>query len=126
MVFAHDLPLANHLARYRRADLFLDTLPYTGHTTVSDALWTGLPAITCAGNAFPGLVAASLLKAVGLPDLIAPDPAAYEALALHLARTPADLAHFRATLAENRTTTPLFDTPRFCRDLEALYLGMVG
>ena len=126
LVFAHDLPLARHLARYRRADLFLDTLPYTGHTTVSDALWTGLPAVTCAGDAFPGLVAASLLKAVGLPELIAPDPAAYEALALHLARSPADLARLRATLAENRLTAPLFDTPRFARDLEALYRGMVG
>ena len=124
LVFARDLPLARHLARYRLADLFLDTLPYTGHTTVSDALWAGLPALTCAGGSFAGLVAASLLKAVGLPELIAPDIAAYEALALRLARDPAELARLRALVAANRLTTPLFDSERFARDLEALYLGM--
>ncbi len=125
LVFAHDLPLAKHLARYRLADLFLDTLPYTGHTTVSDALWTGLPAVTCAGATFAGLVAASLLGAVGLPELIAPDLAAYEALAERLALTPGELARLRETLARNRLSTPLFDSERYTRDLEALYLRMV-
>ena len=125
LVFAHDLPLARHLARYRLADLFLDTLPYTGHTTVSDALWTGLPAITCAGTTFAGLVAASLLTAVGLPELIAPDAAGYEAMAERLARDPGELARLRATLAANRATAPLFDSARYTRDLETLYLRMV-
>ncbi len=125
LVFARDLPLAKHLARYRRADLFLDTLPYTGHTTVSDALWTGLPAVTAAGNTFAGLVAASLLTAIGLPELVAPSPADYEAMALRLALTPGQLADVRARLAQNRLTTPLFNVERYTRDLEALYLKMV-
>ena len=125
LVFARDLPLAKHLARYRLADLFLDTLPYTGHTTVSDALWAGLPAITVAGTTFAGLVAASLLTAIGLPELIAPTPAAYETLAARLAQNPAELAGLREKLAHNRLSAPLFDNERYTRDLEALYLAMV-
>ena len=125
LVFARDLPLARHLARYRLADLFLDTLPYTGHTTVSDALWTGLPAVSVAGDTFAGLVAASLLTAIGLPELIAPDPAAYEALAERLARDSGERARLRAILAQNRLATPLFDIERYTRDIESLYLGMV-
>ena len=125
LVFARDLPLARHLARYRLADLFLDTLPYTGHTTVSDALWTGLPAVSVAGDTFAGLVAASLLTAIGLPELIAADADAYEALAERLARDPAELARLRATLAQNRLTVPLFDAGGFTRDIEALYLEMI-
>ncbi|MEI6557131.1 MAG: tetratricopeptide repeat protein [Rhodospirillaceae bacterium] len=125
LVFARDLPLARHLARYRLADLVLDTLPYGGHTTVSDALWAGAPAVTCAGAGFPGRVAASLLTAIGLPGLIAASPAEYEALALSLALDPVRLGGVRAVLAGNRLTTPLFDTERYTRDLEALYRAMV-
>lgn len=124
LVFAERLPLADHLARQSLADLFLDTLPYNGHTTASDALWAGLPVVTCQGRAFAGRVAASLLTAIGLPELIATSLEAYEALALALARDPARLAQIRRRLAQNRKTHPLFDTPRFCRHLEAAYRTM--
>ncbi len=126
LVFARDLPLARHLARYRLADLVLDTRPYTGHTTVSDALWTGLPAVTVAGGTFAGLVAASLLRAVGLPELIAPTPAAYEELAGRLACDPEERTRLRETLARNRPTTPLFDIAAYTRDIEALYREMLA
>jgi len=113
-----------HLARQTLADLFLDTLPSNAHTTASDALWAGLPLLTCTGTAFPGRVAGSLLKAVGLPELIAPTLERYEALALELATTPAMLAGLRAKLAGNRTAYPLFDTERFCRHVESAYVTM--
>jgi predicted O-linked N-acetylglucosamine transferase (SPINDLY family) len=118
------LKLDEHLARHALADLFLDTLPYNAHTTASDALWAGLPILTCMGNAFAGRVAASLLQAVGLPELIAGDLAEYEATALKLATTPALLADVRARLSCNRRSYPLFDTDRFCRHMEAAYIGM--
>lgn len=124
LVFAPRLPHAGHLARHRLADLFLDTLPYNAHTGASDALWAGLPLVTCAGNAFAGRVAASLLHAVGLPELVTRSLAEYEALALALARDPARLAALRARLAENRLRAPLFDTARFCRQLEAILLDL--
>src|SRR5215207_6831759 len=89
LVFAPRKPVEEHLARHRLADLFLDTLPCNAHTTASDALWAGLPLLTCRGNAFPGRVAASLLRAIGLPELITDTLADYEALALRLATTPA-------------------------------------
>jgi predicted O-linked N-acetylglucosamine transferase (SPINDLY family) len=113
--------LEQHLARHRRADLFLDTLPCCAHTTASDALWAGLPLLTCPGNTFTGRVAASLLTAAGVPKLIAEDLHAYEARALELARAPAMLAEIRGHLAENRTTCALFDTAGYCRNLEAVY-----
>jgi protein O-GlcNAc transferase len=116
--------LADHLARHRQADLFLDTFYFNAHTTASDALWAGLPVLTCQGDTFPGRVAASLLNAIGLPELIAHSHAAYETLALELAFQPERLAAIRARLALNRTTHSLFDTTRYARHLEAAYLKM--
>jgi predicted O-linked N-acetylglucosamine transferase (SPINDLY family) len=114
----------DHLARYRLADMFLDTLPYNAHTTACDALWTGLPVLTCSGETFAGRVAGSLLQAVGLPELITTNLADYEALALKLAREPALLAEIKAKLARNRDTYPLFNTERFTRHIEAAYTNM--
>jgi predicted O-linked N-acetylglucosamine transferase (SPINDLY family) len=124
IVFAPRAPLGKHLARHRLADLFLDTLPYNAHTTASDALWAGLPVLTCLGTTFAGRVAASLLTAIGLPELIATTYNEYEALALALARDPTRLATIKATLAANRTTKPLFDTGRFRRHIEQAYVTM--
>jgi protein O-GlcNAc transferase len=118
------LEMSDHLARQRHANLFLDTLPYNAHTTASDALWAGLPVLTCLGETFAGRVAASLLKAIGLPELIATSLENYEALALKLARDPSLLASIRAKLARNRGTHPLFDTARFTRHIEAAYTTM--
>ncbi len=116
--------LEDHLARHRLADLFIDTSPYNAHTTASDALWAGLPVLTCIGTTFAGRVAASLLNAVGLPELIAQSPEEYEALAVEMATQPARLAALKAKLAINRTTHPLFDTDRYCRHLETAYLDI--
>ena len=124
LIFAPKLPLADHLSRQRFADLFLDTLPYNAHTTASDALWAGVPVVTCVGEAFAGRVAASLLKAVALPELITTSLEDYQALALKLAREPSFLAAIKAKLARNRSTHPLFDTARFTRNLEASYITM--
>lgn len=121
LVFARRMALPDHLARHRNADLFLDTLPYNAHTTASDALWAGLPVLTRAGEAFASRVAASLLSAVGLPELITKTPAEFEALAIGLASDRARLDQVRATLSANRLTAPLFDTPRFARHIEAAY-----
>jgi predicted O-linked N-acetylglucosamine transferase (SPINDLY family) len=114
-----------HLARHRLADLFLDTLPCNAHTTASDALWAGLPVLTCRGQSFAGRVAASLLRAVGLPELIADDLAGYEALALKLATVSGELAALKARLTRNRLTHPLFDIDRYRRHLETAYVTMV-
>jgi protein O-GlcNAc transferase len=124
LVFAGRAKLEDHLARHRLADLFLDTLPYNAHTTASDALWTGLPVVTCQGNAFAGRVAASLLKAIGLPELVTHNLGDYEALALRLATDAAMLQRVRETLAGNRLSHPLFDTDRFRRGIEAAYTRM--
>ncbi len=124
LVFAGRAKLEDHLARHRLADLFLDTLPYNAHTTASDALWMGLPVVTCQGNAFASRVAASLLKAVGLPELVTHNLADYEALALRLASDGAMLQRVREALARNRLSHPLFDTDRFRRGIEAAYLRM--
>jgi predicted O-linked N-acetylglucosamine transferase (SPINDLY family) len=113
-----------HLARIGLADLFLDTLPYNAHATCADALFAGLPVLTCKGSTFAGRVAASLLNAAGLPELATESLADYEALALRLAREPARLAGLRAKLAASRATHPLFDTARFTRHLEAAYVQM--
>jgi predicted O-linked N-acetylglucosamine transferase (SPINDLY family) len=118
LAFAGRLPIAQHLARHRQADLFLDTLPYNAHTTACDALWAGLPVLTRTGEAFAGRVAASLLTAIGLPELITRSKAEYEAMAVELATNSDKLAATRAKLANNRLTTPLFDTELFTRDLE--------
>ncbi len=124
LLFAPKIPLPQHLARHRVADLFLDTLPCNAHTTASDALWAGLPLVTCCGNAFAGRVAGSLLRAIGLPDLITEDLASYETLAFELATQPTRLHSLRARLAKNRDTFPLFDTERFRRHIEAAYVTM--
>jgi predicted O-linked N-acetylglucosamine transferase (SPINDLY family) len=124
LVFAPRLPLADHLARLSLADLALDTLPYGAHTTASDALWAGVPMVTCLGKSFAGRVGASLLNAIGLPELITPDPDAYETLALRLAHEAELLASFRQRLAVNRLTTPLFDCARYTRHRETAYATM--
>ena len=125
LVFAPRVPrLEDHLARYRLADLFLDTLPFTAQATASDALWAGLPVLTRLGGAFAGRVAASLLNAVGLPELIAGSREDYEALALKLAFNRELLADIKARLAQNRATYPLFNTDRFRRHIEAAYVTM--
>jgi predicted O-linked N-acetylglucosamine transferase (SPINDLY family) len=124
LIFCKRAPMTEHLARYRVADLFLDTLPYNAHTTASEALWNGLPVLTCMGEAFAARVAASLLNAIGLSELITTSLDEYETLAVALARDPARLRQIRDKLSENRLTTPLFDTPRFTRNLEAAYLEM--
>lgn len=112
---------ARHLARQQLADLFLDTRYFNAHTTCSDSLWAGLPVLTCPGQSFAARVAASLLKAAGLPELIATDFADYERLAVHLATHPAELQVIRNKCAAQRTTSPLFDTKRFVRNLERAY-----
>ncbi|HEX3505755.1 MAG TPA: tetratricopeptide repeat protein [Xanthobacteraceae bacterium] len=125
LIFAPSVPdIADHLARQRQADLFLDTLLYNAHTTASDALWAGVAVVTCLGATFAGRVAASLVRAVGLPELVTESLADYEALALKLAREPEFLAATKAKLAENRKSFPLFDTQRFTHDMEAAYIQM--
>jgi predicted O-linked N-acetylglucosamine transferase (SPINDLY family) len=124
LVFAPKTDVANHLARHRLADLFLDTQPWNAHTTASDALWAGLPVVTCIGTTFAGRVAASLLEAVGLPELVTPTLAKYEALALQLAREPHLLAGIKQKLLDNRRIFPLFNTDRSRRHIEAAYSEM--
>jgi protein O-GlcNAc transferase len=124
LVFARRVPLAEHLARHRIADLFLDTLPYNAHTTTSDALWMGLPVLTCLGESFAGRVAASLLKAIGMPELVAATPVEYEERAVALARDPRALRALRDKLAVQLRAAPLFDAGRFARDLENAYRAM--
>jgi protein O-GlcNAc transferase len=124
LVFAGRMVPEEHLARHALADLFLDTLPCNAHTTASDALWVGLPVLTCEGNAFAGRVAASLLRAVGLPHLVATSLEDYEARALKFARDPFLLTVCKRYLLDNRMTLPLFDTARFTRHIEAAYTTM--
>jgi protein O-GlcNAc transferase len=125
LIFASRTTPEQHLGRQQLADLFLDTLPYNAHTTASDALWAGLPLITLPGKSFPARVAASILQAANLPELIVADLAAYESLALKLSRDPAALKAIREKLADKRGV-PLFDTARFTRNLEAAYLAMLA
>jgi protein O-GlcNAc transferase len=125
LIFAPPVPdVADHLARHRQADLFLDTLHYNAHTTASDSLWAGVPVITCLGATYAGRVAASLLRAVGLPELVTGSLRDYEEMALKIARDPALQASLRAKLAHNRETFPLFDTARFTRNVESSYTTM--
>jgi len=125
LVFAPRTPtLADHLARHARADLFVDTFHYNAHTTASDALWAGLPLVTCIGETYPSRVAASLLHAVGLPELVTASHAAYEKLILDLAADRERLAAIRARLAMNIRTCPLFDIGGFTRHLEDAYTQM--
>jgi len=125
LVFAERLSLPEHLARHRQADLFLDTFPYNAHTTASDALWAGLPVLTLMGRSFASRVAASLLNAIGLPELITFTQKEYEALAIELATNPKILVDIKLKLARNRLNTPLFDTPLFTKNLEAAYIKMM-
>ena len=118
LVFAKQLPPSEYLARYRCADLFLDTLPFNAGTTASDALWAGLPVLTCSGEAFASRMAASLLTAIEIPELITTRPEEYEALAVELATNPQRLKAIRQKLERNRPTTPLFDSKLFTRHLE--------
>lgn len=124
LVFAPRMPLADHLARHRAAGLFLDTLPCNAHATASDALWGGVPVLTSPGSTFSARVAASLLHAIDLPELVAPSVSAYESLAIELARNPALLARITQRLNTNRMVAPLFDTPLFTRHVEAAYTIM--
>jgi predicted O-linked N-acetylglucosamine transferase (SPINDLY family) len=124
LIFAKHAPLEDHLARLTLADLVLDTLPYGAHTTASDALWAGVPVLTRLGTTFAGRVAASLLKAAGLPELITLSPAQYKSLACELAQDASRMRPIKAKLAVNRKTMPLFDTTRITRNLEAAYLQM--
>lgn len=121
LVFAERVPAEDHLARHRLADLFLDTFHYNAHTTASDALWTGLPLVTRCGETFASRVAASLLSAVGLPELITHTREEYEKLVLELARDPDRLGNLRKRLIACRDTCALFDTERTTRQIEAAY-----
>jgi predicted O-linked N-acetylglucosamine transferase (SPINDLY family) len=125
LVFAARAPAPEYLARLRLADLFLDTLPYNAGTTASDALWAGLPVLTCMGETFAARMAASLLHAIGLPELATATPQDYEALAITLAMQPDSLAAIKRKLADNRLTTSLFDTALFTRHIEAAYAAML-
>lgn len=125
LIFAKPMPLLEeHLARHRLADLFLDTLPFNAHTTASDALWAGLPLLTCTAEAFASRIAASLLHAVDLPELVTSTQAEYEALAIALATDPGRLRQIREKLERNRLTTPLFDAKSFTRHIEDAYVQM--
>ena len=124
LVAAGRCPLPEHLARFRLADLFLDTLPYTAHSTAVDALWAGLPVLTCAGRSYAARSAASLLTAIGLPELVTSSLDEYEALALKLAGDRSCLGGLRDRLARNRSNSPLFDMPRLCRHIESAYAEM--
>src|SRR6266496_1014584 len=124
IVFGARLPTPEYLARYRAVDLFLDTHPYNAGTTASDALWVGAPLLTRMGESFASRVAASLLNAIGLPELITTSQHEYEARAIELATEPERLARIKEKLATNRLSTPLFDTPVFTRNLEAAYMSM--
>lgn len=124
IIFAKRLPHDQHLARHRVADIFLDTLPYNAHTTASDALWAGLPVITRIGKSFQGRVAASLLKAIGMPELITQTDAEYATLAVELSKNPTKLNELKAKLNQNRSKEPLFDTRKTTLELEFLYKKM--
>jgi len=124
LIFAERMDVAQHLARHRVADLFLDTLPYNAHTTGSDALWAGLPILTCLGEGFAGRVAAGLLKSVGLPELVTTSRQNYRDLAIALGNDPARLGALKEKLDQNRYSAPLFDAAGFARHIEDAYRQM--
>lgn len=121
LIFAPGRPHHQHLARLRHADLFLDTFCYNAHTTASDAMWGGLPVLTRVGHQFAARVGASLVTAMGMPDMVAADDQAYHDKALAIARSPALLAELRARVAANRLTQPLYDTRGYARQIERAY-----
>jgi predicted O-linked N-acetylglucosamine transferase (SPINDLY family) len=124
LVFGNRLSPDEYLARYRTCDLFLDTTPYNAGTTASDALWTGLPVLTLIGKSFASRVAASILNAIGLPELITDSQAEYEALAIELAHNPQKLGTIKRKLSQNRQSTRLFDTAAFTKNIETAYTKM--
>jgi predicted O-linked N-acetylglucosamine transferase (SPINDLY family) len=125
IIFATRVPrVEDHLARYRLADFFLDTFPYNAHTTSADALMSGIPVVTCMGDAFHARVAGSLVQNAGLPELVTHSLEDYEALAQALAAQPERVARMKAHLRATRTTSSLFDTAGYCRNLEAIYIAM--
>jgi len=119
-------PAADHLERLAHADLFLDSYPYTAHTTASDALWAGLPVLTLLGDTFARRVGASIVRAAGMPDLVTECVEDYIATAVGIASTSGRAAALKASLAANLPSCPLFSTPAIARALEAAYLGMVA
>jgi len=125
LVFAKSMRLDEHLARHRLADLFLDTLPCNAHTTTSDALWAGLPVLTQIGQSFAARVSASLLSAIGLPELITQDAKQYESLAIELAQNPSKLSSIRQKLEANKTTSPLFNANVFAKHIENAYSQII-
>jgi predicted O-linked N-acetylglucosamine transferase (SPINDLY family) len=125
VIVAPRVPVAEHLARYRAADVALDTFPYTSHTTGSDALWAGCPLVALSGDTFAARVSASLLTHCGLPELITRSLDEYEAVALRLAREPEYLRAMRTRVADARDAAPLFDSLSFTRDLESIYTRLV-
>ena len=125
IIFAPRMASADHLARHRAADLFLDTLPCNAHTTASDALWAGLPLLTLAGESFAARVAASLLTAIEMPELITNNQADYERQAIEIALNPARLMALKTKLADKRTSTNLFNGVVYARHLEKAYSQMI-
>jgi predicted O-linked N-acetylglucosamine transferase (SPINDLY family) len=124
LVFAKRIPVEEYLNSIKQADLFIDTLPYNAHTTASDALRMGLPVLTCIGHSFASRVAASVINAVNLPELITTTQEQYESLAIELATNPEKLKIIKDKLVNNLPTAPLYDTPLFTRHLESAYLTM--
>jgi predicted O-linked N-acetylglucosamine transferase (SPINDLY family) len=124
LIFAPVVPPAEHLGRHRHADLFLDTLPCNAHTTASDALWAGLPVVTCSGDTFASRVAGSLLMAIDMPELVTTSLEEYEQAALALARSPQRLIALRQKLQNNRDASALFDLPKLTGNIEAAYTRM--
>ncbi len=125
LVFGKHIPIDENLARYKVCDLFLDTFPYNAGTSASDALWAGLPVLTLMGQSFASRMAASVLNAIGLPELIANTQEKYESLAIELAMNPEKLANIKNKLEAAKSTAPLFDTPLFTQNLEAIYIKMI-
>jgi predicted O-linked N-acetylglucosamine transferase (SPINDLY family) len=124
LVFAPKIEKSEHLARHKLADLFIDTLPINAHTTASDALWAGLPVLTCLGESFASRVAGSLLNAIGMPELITTSHEEYEALAITLGNDPQRIKAMKQKLEHNKLTTPLFDSTLFTKNIENLYEQM--
>lgn len=124
LIFAPRASLDAHLARHRLADLFLDTLPYNAHSTATDALWMGVPVVTCLGRSFAGRAAASQLRAIGAPELVTESLEDYGKLALHLASNEPARIELSAKIRRNRLSHPLFDTDIYRRNLESAYVSM--
>jgi predicted O-linked N-acetylglucosamine transferase (SPINDLY family) len=124
LVFGKSMPSDEYLARYQVCDLFLDTFPYNAGTTASDALWAEIPILTLSGESFASRMAASILNAVGLPELITSTQKDYEELAIELAMNPKKFTDIKLKLVNNRMTTHLFNTPLFTKNIEAAFIKM--